>query len=870
MECSYGANLVISSCNRAVPQRSMARNMQFKHLFLTITALLTLPFTAFAQEHTLLRHGSSVQTIAYSPTTPSLFASAGDNGEIKLWDLQNDTVTTFRGHTNLVNAMTFSPNGRWLVSGSDDYTFRVWDVSQRIEIRHLQHISDRTLSQIKSVAFSPNGRLLATAGVHLKLWDTGSWSEIATLRHAEWVWAVAFSPDGTLIATGDASGQVNVWNVQSQRTVTQLHADSDAVYTVRFSPNAQILASAGYEGQIQLWNIQNWGHLGTLRVGATAHAIRFSPDSRLLASTGYETVDLWSVGTGEKTGTLTSHSGWVKAAAFFSDGGFLISGGEDETLRIWDITPYRSASQAMVRIVYFLPRDRSIQPGIWQKLDTRIRNVQRFYADQMEINGFGRKTFTYETDNSGNMLVYRVDGQFRDRYYHRDTAVKVHAEIASQFDMGRHVYLIVADISSEFIGETDKCGIGGGDWYKNENLIRGKGGHAVIPASGPCFDGAYGNIVTAHELGHAFGLEHDFHNDAYVMSYGAAPDRLSKCATSWLDAHRLFNTDQTAFDAPTTIQLLTPTAYLPNARNLTLQFEVTDADGIHQVQLLVPTTATDPAPGAKLHSCKNLNTQSSALEFSTPTLTTRHINDIVLQVIDVYGNITRQNYTLKANNALLSQNRVDVNRDGTVNIADLVLVASNFGKTIKGQVNRNPDVNRDGVVNIADLLLVASSLHDISAAPTLYTQRMHALTATDLQNWIKQAKNYDIHVDSSHLHTEVVKRGVVALEQLLTILTIPTETRLLANYPNPFNPETWIPYQLSEPAEVTLHIYSMDGTLVRTLALGYRSAGRYHSKNGAAYWDGRNEQGERTASGVYFYTLSAGDFTATRKMLIRK
>ena len=316
--------------------------------------------------------------------------------------------------------------------------------------------------------------------------------------------------------------------------------------------------------------------------------------------------------------------------------------------------------------------------------------------------------------------------------------------------------------------------------------------------------------------------------------------------------------------------MLTPSAYLANARNFTLQFEVTDADGIHQAQLLVPVTPADPAPGVKLHSCKDLHTHSSTLAFSAPTLTTRHINDIVLQVIDAYGNITRQNYTLKANNALLSENRADVNRDGTVNVADLVLVASNFGKTINGHVNRNPDVNRDGIVNIIDLLLVASLFPDVSAAPALYTQEMHTFTASDLQQWIRHAKNYDIHRDSSHLHVEVVKRGVVVLEHLRATLALPKETRLFANYPNPFNPETWIPYQLSDPAEVTLQIYFMDGTLVRTLALGHRSAGKYHNKSRAAYWNGRNEQGERVASGVYFYTLTAGDFTATRKMLIKK
>ena len=101
-------------------------------------------------------------------------------------------------------------------------------------------------------------------------------------------------------------------------------------------------------------------------------------------------------------------------------------------------------------------------------------------------------------------------------------------------------------------------------------------------------------------------------------------------------------------------------------------------------------------------------------------------------------------------------------------------------------------------------------------------------------------------------------------------IAVPSETRLLLNYPNPFNPETWIPYQLSEPAEVTVSIYSVNGSLIRTLALGHQSAGLYRSRSRAAYWDGRNAFGERVASGLYFYTLTAGDFTATRKMLIRK
>ena len=201
----------------------------------------------------------------------------------------------------------------------------------------------------------------------------------------------------------------------------------------------------------------------------------------------------------------------------------------------------------------------------------------------------------------------------------------------------------------------------------------------------------------------------------------------------------------------------------------------------------------------------------------------------------------------------------DVNGDGVVNVQDLVLVSSRLGQA--GQ--HVADVNRDGVVNIQDLVLVAGALGGAAAAPSAW----HAASAelpsrARVEQWLAAAYRVP-HTDARLL------RGIDWLEHLLAALP-PEETALLANYPNPFNPETWIPYQLSESAAVTVRIYSVEGSLVRTLVLGHQPAGTYHRKSRAAYWDGRNAQGEKVASGLYFYTLSAGDFTVTRKMLIRK
>ena len=283
-----------------------------------------------------------------------------------------------------------------------------------------------------------------------------------------------------------------------------------------------------------------------------------------------------------------------------------------------------------MRLIYFIPNDRTPQQDIDAKMDEVMKNVQLSYEEVMEYHGFGRRTFTLETDATGKAVVHHVKGKFNDEYYHTDTFRKViDEETAEQFDLSANIYLVVLDVSNAVI-----------DGYCGQGTSFGpEGGATLIPAPNSarqrergwsCFNVA----VAAHELGHAFGLAHDHFRNATRSPSSYHTDWMvtSFCAAEWLDAHRYFNRGQTnpQEDEPTTIQMLPPLAVPPNA--IRLRFEVTDPDGLHQAQLHNSTGEAIDCQGL------DLDGESASVEFVTPEAT----EGVTLRVVDVYGNVTEQ------------------------------------------------------------------------------------------------------------------------------------------------------------------------------------------------------------------------------------
>ena len=211
----------------------------------------------------------------------------------------------------------------------------------------------------------------------------------------------------------------------------------------------------------------------------------------------------------------------------------------------------------------------------------------------------------------------------------------------------------------------------------------------------------------------------------------------------------------------------------------------------------------------------------------------------------------------------MTYSKYDINKDGAINNADTKAVAADVGNSGVAIANPRTDVDGSGTVDVTDLILVLANLDDDVAAPAIDVD----LQAMDL-DFDRVQEQVEVLLASGD-RSHAAQRALLYLQHLLASAR-PDATVLLANYPNPFNPETWIPYHLAHSTNVKINIYNSQGILVRALPLGHQSAGYYTSRSRAAYWDGRNALGERVASGIYFYQLQADEISPMRKMVILK
>ena len=558
-----------------------------------------------------LVQGGSPQTVEFSPTNPYLVVSRtydkNAEDDIRLWDINNPVtpLAVFRG-----DSVSFSPDGKRLAIsdlGNINGGVRLWDIATE------QFMSALRVAGFGAV-FSPDNKLLALSSSGLLLWNVSNPAapiEAIKLERKNFQKEHTFSADGKLMATVESrTDTVNIWEINGNQVVKKnsinvIDGKVGWIEAMEFLPNPKnpILAIADNDEDIRLYYPPDWQNYNTIPAGHV-YDLAFTSDGKNIISGGTGELEIWSVENGNRIASIEGYSGWVKCVDVSADGKFVAAGGNDGVIRVWDIANYlpkkQETTQNIVVPIYFLPTNRLPQIDIPEKIDKILRDLQTFFADEIQRHGFGRKTFDFEKNSDGSAKVYLFEGKTTDEYYNEDTSSKVLNEIEQHFELSNKCYFIIADKSTEKKSIKNRYtrsdlkniekGIQDMTLSIRDYIFRKRqGGDIVVrtPLNG------YSKHGLAAKFGDAFGLNRDYRHPSYLMSDGRQSKHLSKSSAAWLSRSRFFNTEMTFFDEKTVIE--TRSSSKGKAR-----FKVEDADGIYQVRLLAKLINKNHPPGFQL------------------------------------------------------------------------------------------------------------------------------------------------------------------------------------------------------------------------------------------------------------------------------
>ena len=784
-----------------------------------------------------------------------------------------------------VHSMSYSPDGKILAIGYWEGTIKLWHVHTSelfITItpdpsayywdeteKIWRHTFSRFRREIISVSFSPDGNILA-AGIGngtIELWNTNKEGLHRILEgHNETIdnpvkMRVSFSNDSSTLASTSKYSEVHLWDVATGDLRKTLGEQSWGAQSVSFSPDGNTMATYNHAGTLHLWDVATYALLKTFEnppelinhINSDAN-ITFSPDGSTIITLTYDTVShkqalyLWDVSTGTLRDILRGPYFWVEYMSYSPDGNTLVVT-TDRGIFLWDVATGEIRDRLVGNVLNphtaISPDGKTLATGrlLWDISTGTLRNSLEGFLGR--IGSLSIKNVSFSPDGNtlaiaefNSVMLFNVA---TSELMHTLTGHVGRPQDVTSISFSPDSSTLATGSAYDFIDPVEKgelflWDVATGQQKMNFSKYRGNVYSLSFSPDGTTL--AAGTDDALHlidaKTGEIFNTFPKKSGIVYSLSF--SPDGKT-LATGSDDKVRLWNvatgTLNTTFDRIFKEQMPTirSVKFSPDGRTL--------AASIYDTVHLWDVATND-----------------------IKAILKGHVGDVYSVNFSPHGNLLTSGsvdgtvllWEVRGANQL----KEDINDDGVVNIQDLVMVAVQFGQTGDSKA----DVNGDGVVNIKDLVLVAAAFGNVPAASTLQHYAHKYLTPVIVQQWIEEAKQWNLTNATS-------RRGIAVLETLMTALT-PKRTTLLPNYPNPFNPETWIPYQLAKRVDVSISVYSADGKLVRTLKIGEQAAGVYASQNRAAYWNGKNEVGEVVASGMYFYTLKAGDFTATRKMLIRK
>ena len=346
-----------------------------------VLALLRQAVYGVRERNRLAGHNSGVNSISFSPDGKTIVSGSWDS-TIKLWDIATgEEITTLKRHSDRVTSVSFSPNGKTIVSGSWDNTIKLWDIATGEEITTLTGHRDF----VCSVSFSPDGKTIASASGDetIKLWNISTGQQPTTLKsHSDGVISVSFSPDGKTIASSSYDHTIKLWDIATGEEITTLKGHSDWVSSVSFSPVCEAfsegagktIASGSCDKTIKLWDIATGKEITTLQGHShSVISVSFSPDGKTIASgSADQTIKLWDIATGKEITTLKGHNNGVSSVSFSPDGKTIASGSRDKTIKLWDIAISKEITTLKehnngVSSVSFSPDGKTLVSGNWDK-----------------------------------------------------------------------------------------------------------------------------------------------------------------------------------------------------------------------------------------------------------------------------------------------------------------------------------------------------------------------------------------------------------------------------------------------------------------------------------------------------------------------